>query len=125
RIDRNPRHADVAGDPRVIAVVAAMGGKIEGDRKALLAGREIAPVEGVGIFGSGKAGILPDRPRLRDVHGRIGAAQIGRDARIGLEEIELRDVFFFKQKTAYEIGLGIPAEPLFRSMMLMELTKRR
>src|SRR5438067_3251680 len=26
--------------------------------------------------------------------------------------------FFFKQKTAYEIGLGIPAEPLFRSMVL-------
>src|SRR5207302_4578411 len=25
--------------------------------------------------------------------------------------------FFFKQKTAYEIGLGIPAEPLFRSQM--------
>src|SRR5262249_56681275 len=25
------------------------------------------------------------------------------------------NVFFFKQKTAYEIGLGIPAEPLFRS----------
>src|SRR5207245_3143525 len=27
--------------------------------------------------------------------------------------------FFFKQKTAYEIGLGIPAEPLFRSMRQM------
>src|SRR5205823_7647434 len=26
-----------------------------------------------------------------------------------------RVLFFFKQKTAYEIGLGIPAEPLFRS----------
>src|SRR5437016_6361636 len=25
----------------------------------------------------------------------------------------VRTVFFFKQKTAYEIGLGIPAEPLF------------
>src|SRR5690606_39506345 len=24
-------------------------------------------------------------------------------------------LFFFKQKPAYEIGLGIPAEPLFRS----------
>src|SRR5947208_7298569 len=24
-------------------------------------------------------------------------------------------LFFFEQKTAYEIGLGIPAEPLFRS----------
>src|SRR5206468_8806768 len=25
------------------------------------------------------------------------------------------NIFFFKQKTAYELGLGIPAEPLFRS----------
>src|SRR5262245_63324442 len=30
--------------------------------------------------------------------------------------------FFFKQKTAYEIGLGIPAEPLFRSL---QITRRR
>src|SRR5207248_4072061 len=29
--------------------------------------------------------------------------------------------FFFKQKTAYEIGLGIPAEPLFRSIRLRSL----
>src|SRR2546428_1012893 len=29
--------------------------------------------------------------------------------------------FFFKQKTAYEIGLGIPAEPLFRSLHLGNL----
>src|SRR5437868_8714568 len=32
---------------------------------------------------------------------------------MGLEA--LLSFFFFKQKTAYEIGLGIPAEPLFRS----------
>src|SRR5689334_23515126 len=30
-------------------------------------------------------------------------------------------VFFFKQKTAYEIGLGIPAEPLFRSTFLVSM----
>src|SRR5260370_14543651 len=30
----------------------------------------------------------------------------------------LRGFFFFKQKTAYEIGLGIPAEPLFRSCLV-------
>src|SRR5947207_9652860 len=30
----------------------------------------------------------------------------------------LLTIFFFKQKTAYEIGLGIPAEPLFRSLLL-------
>src|SRR5438105_7906886 len=29
--------------------------------------------------------------------------------------------FFFKQKTAYEIGLGIPAEPLFRSRPLKDI----
>src|SRR5437660_1684583 len=31
------------------------------------------------------------------------------------------DVFFFKQKTAYEIGLGIPAEPRFRSRPLKDI----
>src|SRR5258708_19819535 len=29
--------------------------------------------------------------------------------------VRIRVFFFFKQKTAYEIGLGIPGEPLFRS----------
>src|SRR5439155_12721701 len=32
------------------------------------------------------------------------------------------DLFFFKQKTAYEIGLGIPAEPLFRSELSRQMT---
>src|SRR5207302_4165582 len=31
-------------------------------------------------------------------------------------------IFFFKQKTAYEIGLGIPAEPLFRSLWFVLIT---
>src|SRR5438067_6234389 len=30
--------------------------------------------------------------------------------------------FFFKQKTAYDIGLGIPAEPLFRSSGMVNIT---
>src|SRR5205807_3262522 len=34
-----------------------------------------------------------------------------------------RAFFFFKQKTAYEIGLGIPAEPLFRSSAVLDLTE--
>src|SRR5205085_5557725 len=32
-------------------------------------------------------------------------------------------IFFFKQKTAYEIGLGIPAEPLFRSLPALTLMR--
>src|SRR5437899_4837704 len=33
--------------------------------------------------------------------------------------------FFFKQKTAYEIGLGIPAEPLFRSRQKLKFLPLR
>src|SRR5205823_8885551 len=35
-----------------------------------------------------------------------------------------RTLFFFKQKTAYELGLGIPAEPLFRSLNEWEAFKK-
>src|SRR4051812_49715563 len=35
-----------------------------------------------------------------------------------------RVFFFFKQKTAYEIGLGIPAEPLFRSIFTFYVPHR-
>src|SRR5437868_9015852 len=41
-----------------------------------------------------------------------------------LLSFEWVSVFFFKQKTAYEIGLGIPAEPLFRSQILKQNAKR-
>src|SRR5437016_7232393 len=34
-------------------------------------------------------------------------------------------LFFFKQKTAYEIGLGIPAEPLFRSSASLQRTFKK
>ena len=65
-----------------------MGREIEGDRETLLPGGEIAAIEGVRFLRGGKAGILPDRPRLGDVHGRIGAAQVRRDAREAIEKIE-------------------------------------
>src|SRR5438132_2344374 len=72
-----------------------------------------------------------------DTIGILGGGQLGRmlamaAARLGLKcqvfspdpdspafDVVLNAtcaVFFFKQKTAYEIGLGIPAEPLFRSV---------
>src|ERR1019366_9153098 len=73
-----------------------MGGEIERDREALLSGGEVAGVERVGILRRGKPGILPDGPGLVDIHGRVGAAQIGRDAGPGLEEID-----------AFEIGLAV------------------
>src|SRR5438477_2712648 len=35
----------------------------------------------------------------------------------------MASVFFFEQKTSYEIGLGIPAEPLFRSNQIKQLIR--
>src|SRR5262252_10264278 len=50
-------------------------------------------------------------PTVCSVPGWIGGG--GGEGRSGMT------FFFFKQKTAYEIGLGIPAEPLFRSCLSM------
>ncbi len=92
RVDRHARHADIAGDAGMVGVIAAVSGEIERDRKALLPGREVAAVERVGILRRREAGILPDGPRLRDVHRRVGAAQIGHNPRIGIEEVEPGDI---------------------------------
>src|SRR5688572_26218838 len=40
---------------------------------------------------------------------------VGLRVRLRAVPVPLTTFFFFKQKTAYEIGLGIPAEPLLRS----------
>ena len=83
RVDRHAGHADVAGHPRVVAVVAAVRRQVERDRQALLAHREVAAVEGVGLGRGGEAGVLADRPRLVDVHRRVRPAQVRLDAGIG------------------------------------------
>ncbi len=67
-IDRDARLADIARHARMVAVIAAMGRQIEGDRQAHLAGRQILAIEGVGLFGGGKAGILPDGPGPAGIH---------------------------------------------------------
>ena len=85
RVDRDAGHADVADDARVVGVVAAVGREVERDREALLAGREVAAVERVGLLGGREAGVLADRPRLGRVHRRVRTAQERRQARVGVE----------------------------------------
>ena len=62
-IDGDARHAHIARDARMVGIVAAMGGEIEGDREALLPGREVAAVEGVRILGRGEARHIGARSR--------------------------------------------------------------
>src|SRR5258708_4715616 len=80
----------------MVGIVAAVGGEIERDRKPLLPGGEVAAVESVGIFRRGEAGILPDGPGLVDIHRGVGAAQIRRNPRPAIEEVD-----------AFEIGLAV------------------
>ena len=92
RVDGHPGHADVAGHPRVVGVVAAVGGQVERDRQALLPGGEVAAVERVRLLRGGEPRVLADRPRLRRVHRRVRPAQERRDPRIRPEEVEPRGV---------------------------------
>ncbi len=70
--------AHVADDARVVAVVAAVGGQVEGHRQTALPAGQVASVEGVALLGRAEAGVLAHRPGVGDVHCGIGAAQEGR-----------------------------------------------
>jgi hypothetical protein len=89
RVDRDPGHADVAGHPRVVGVVAAVGGQVEGDRQALLPARGCA----------GRTRWTPrrsrsprtaDGPRLGRVHRRVGPRRYGGAPGHGVEEVQAR-----------------------------------
>ena len=80
-IDRHAGLADIAFDPRMIAVIAAMGGKIESHRQAHLPRLQILAVERVGFLGGREAGILADGPGPAGIHAGAGPAGEGRLAR--------------------------------------------
>ena len=80
RVDGDAGLADIAGDAGMVAVIAAMGGEVEGDREALLALFQRLAVEGVGFARRGEAGILADGPGPVGIHGRAYAAGEGFDA---------------------------------------------
>ena len=52
--------------------------QVERDREAFLSGCQIAPVKGVRFLGSRKTRVLPDRPGLHGIHGRVRTTQEGR-----------------------------------------------
>ena len=80
-VDGDARLADIADDARMVTVITAVRGKIEGHGQPLLPRREVAPVEGVRFLSGRKARILPDRPRATSIHGGAHAACERRKAR--------------------------------------------
>ena len=74
-IDGDPGHADIVGNQRIVGIIPAMRRQVEGNGQPHLAGGKVAPVEGVRFLGRREAGILPDCPGPRRIHGGVGAAQ--------------------------------------------------
>ena len=121
RIDRDAGHADIAGDARMVGIVAAMRRQVEGDREALLPGGEVAPVEGVRILRRREAGILPDRPGPPDIHRRVGAADKGRQARPAIDEIDALAIG--RGRNAVSAGC-LPASEYPRAALCRRLPRR-
>ena len=95
-VDGHPGLADIPAHPRVIAVITAMGGEVEGDRQTALPALERLTVEGVAFLGGRKPGVLADGPGPLGVHGRVGTAHEGRLPRLAVEV-----------PNAVEVGSGI------------------
>ncbi len=53
---------------------------------------EVTAVEGVAFFGGGEAGVLADGPRASGVHGGVGTTEEGREARVGVEVVDVFEV---------------------------------
>ena len=91
-VDGDARLAHVAAHSGVVAVVAPVGGEIEGDGEALLPGGEVPLVEGVALLGGGEARVLADRPRPVREHGGAHAPRVGgesRQARLVLQLLQV------------------------------------
>ena len=118
-VNCHARLADVALDARMIAVVAAVGGEIEGDGEALLAGREVAAVEGIGGFRRREAGILADRPGAPRIHGGARAAHEGRKSRQAVEVVDPFEILRRIERLDVDALDGVPEQAFGRRLQLL------
>ncbi len=105
-----PGLAHVADDARVVAVVAAVGGEVEGHRQPHLPGGQVGPVEGVRLLGGGEAGVLADRPGPVRVHRRPDAAHERVEAGEAADRLEPFEVVSGVEGTNVDALGGVPGQ---------------
>ncbi len=81
RVDGHAHLADLAAGHGVVAVVAHLGGQVEGGAQPGLAGAEQVVEALVGLLGAAEAGVLPHRPQPRAVAVVAHPADVGEVAR--------------------------------------------
>ena len=79
--------ADLARCQRVIAVVADLGGQVEGDAQPGDPLREEVPVPRVGFLRRGEARVLAHRPRSSPIHRGLDATREGESAGFFVEDV--------------------------------------
>ncbi|MPL82808.1 hypothetical protein SDC9_28757 [bioreactor metagenome] len=124
-VDRDARLADIADDARVIAVIAAVGRQVEGDRDALLACGQRLAVEGVTLLGGREARILPDRPGTAGIHRGAHAAGEGREARQGAQMRQLCGVLLGVEGLHLDPFERVPGQAVERPVLELLLGKFR
>ena len=89
-VDGHAGLAHITDDTRVVRVVAAMSGEIEGYRETRLPRLQVLSIEGVGFFCGGKTRVLTYSPWAASIHRRPGPTDKGRQAG---QRIEVRESF--------------------------------
>ena len=109
-VDRHTSLADIADNARMIAVIAPVGGKVEGDGEPLLTRGEIAAIKGVGFLSRGEASILADGPGASRIHGCPHAAREGRETRqAGIDHNVFRRVERLDGNALWRVPGEVPA----------------
>ena len=113
------RLANIAFDTRMIAVIAAMGGEIEGDRQTFLASGQIAAIEGIAFLGRRKARILADCPGAAGIHGGARTAREGGETRQAIEVIHAFQIGGRIERLDVDPLRRMPDERLRRCLQLL------
>ena len=72
-INSDAGFTNIAGYPRMVRVIAAVGGKVEGNGKPSLSGRKVGTIKGIGFFSRGESCVLTNSPWATRVHGCLWA----------------------------------------------------
>src|SRR5690606_27113812 len=119
RVDRNARLANVTFHARMIAVIAAMGGKVESNRDALLACGQRLAIEGVRLFSRGEPSILADGPWAARIHGGARATHERLVARQRIQMVDTLQVFRRIERLDRNVLGRVPDDGIRRTLELL------
>ena len=112
RVDCHARFTHIAGNPWMIGVVAAVCRQVKGNGNTLPACIQRFAIKSIGFLGSRKSSVLPDRPGTSGIHGRLGAAHVGRHTRHGIGVFQVLRIGGGVQGLNHDIFSRLPGQAI-------------